>query len=233
MLKLPTQRKNHNKTMKIKYLYGKSEFLDPLVNGESGIRFSDLSHYSRLENEKMRDDEMNKIFIPRKEEIIIEINGYRLSKEDMSQDPTICVTPRHCYCLCLSGRENDEKLYRDFKADICIAIDVDELENRIGIVCEKFKGSHVIGREVTYYDQSTLHGLSKSSEDLVFYKPDFFVHEDEYRLAWYYPLNKTGFLAEGITIPFRIEGKSSHIVFFNKEKNFITDCIQHVYRKCG
>lgn len=226
--KCPHRNINH---MKVKYLYGKYEFLAELIEGRSGIRFSDLGHYSRLENEKMRDDEMNKVFIPRKEEIIIEINGYRLDSNDFASDPTFSATPRHCYCLCMSSAGNNEGLYRDFKADTCIAFNIDELEKRIAISNEKFKGSHIVGSDITYYDQKTLHGLDQSPEKLVFYKPDFFAHESEYRIAWFYPLNKTGFLSDGRTIPFRFENESSHLFIFHKEKSFITDCIVDVYRK--
>ncbi|PWD67088.1 hypothetical protein [Pectobacterium parmentieri] len=217
--------------MKIKYLYGKYEFLADLLEGRSGIRFSDLSHYSRLENEKMRDDEMKKIFIPKKDGLIIEINGYRVDTNDLASDPELSVTPRHCYCLCLSSKGNDEGLYRDFKADTCIAFNVDELEKRISLSCEKFKGSHIVASDITYYDQKTLLGLEQSPEKLVFYKPDFFAHESEYRIAWFYPLNKTGFLVDGRTIPFRFENESSHLFIFHKEKCFITGCIVDIYTK--
>ncbi|WP_248465005.1 hypothetical protein [Pectobacterium versatile] len=217
--------------MNVKYLYGKYEFLADLLKGRSGIRFSDLSHYSRLENEKMRDDEMNKLFILKKEEIIIEINGYRLDSNDLAGDSTLSVIPRHCYCLCLSSKGNDDGLYRDFKADTCIAFNVDELEKRISLSSEKFKGSHIVGGDITYYDQNTLFGLEQSPEKLVFYKPDFFAHESEYRIAWFYPLDKAGFLVNGRTIPFRFENESSHLFIFHKEKDFITDCIVDVYTK--
>lgn len=217
--------------MKIKYLYGKSKYLDDVISGKNGIRFSDLSHYSRLENEKMRDDEMNKTFIPRKENIVLEINGYKINKDELSRDPVFSAQPRHCYCICLSGKEDDEALYRDFKADTCIAIDVEELEQRLAGICERFKGSYFTGKEITYYDQATFNVFTKSPEDLVFYKPDFFVHENEYRIAWFYPLDKTGFSADGEIIPFRKEGESSHVTISHKDTTFITGCIKHVYTR--
>ena len=40
-----------------KYLYGKWDVLRGLVEGNSNIRFCDIRHYSRLENNEMRDDE--------------------------------------------------------------------------------------------------------------------------------------------------------------------------------
>lgn len=217
--------------MKIKYLYGKAIYLDDVINGKCGIRFSDLSHYSRLENEKMRDDEMKKIFVLPKDEVVIEINGYKLNQKDLAGDSIMSVAPRHCYCLCLSSKGNDEELYRVFEADTCIAFDVDELEKRLSICGERFKGSFLIGKDITYYSLTTLNGLGQSREDLVFYKPNFFSHEAEYRIAWFYPLNKKGFSSEGKTIPFRFENESSHLTFFHKNKTLITGCIKDVHRK--
>ncbi len=217
--------------MNIKYLYGKAIYLDDMINGKCGIRFSDLSHYSRLENEKMRDDEMKKIFVLPKDEVFIEINGYRLNQKDLASDSIISATPRHCYCLCLSSRGNDEELYRMFNADICIAFDVDELEKRLSTCGERFKGSYIIGKDVIYYSLVTLNGLSQSREELVFYKPNAFAHEAEYRIAWFYPLDKKGFSVNGKTIPFRFENESSHLTFFHKDNTLITGCIKEVYRK--
>lgn len=217
--------------MRIKYLYGKSIYLDEMIDGKCGIRFSDLSHYSRLENEKMRDDEMKKIFILPKDEVVIEINGYKLNPKDLAGDSIISTIPRHCYCLCLSNRGNDEELYRMFNADTCIAFDVDELEKRLNICTERFKGTFITGKDVIYYSLVTFNGLGQSREDLVFYKPSAFAHEAEYRIAWFYPLNKKGFSGEGITIPFRLENESIHLTFFHKEKTIITDCITEVFRR--
>lgn len=217
--------------MKIKYLYGKSLHLNPVINGMAGIRLSDLSHYSRLENEKMRDDEMSKLFIPSREKIIIEINGIRIPSSDLTNDPIIRVTPRHCYCLCLSGKENDDDLYTNFQADICIAFDVEKLEQRLTIASQKLKGSYVVGDDVIYYNLTSLYGLDQTPEKLVFFKPDFFSNESEYRIAWFYPLDKDGFRAGNKNIPFMFENESSHLFFFHKERAFITDCIIDVFRK--
>lgn len=218
--------------MKIRYLYGKSKYLDPIIKGSAGIRFSDLSHYSRLENEKMRDNEMKKNFIVRKDsDFILEINGVRISNKDISGDILFTAEPRHCYCLCLTSKKDDLGLYRDFEADTCIAFNVDQLEERITLVCEKFSPSYIRGQDITYYDQYTMNAITNSPEELVFYKPDIFSHEAEYRIAWFYPLHKTGFLVEGRSIPFRTEGESSHLVFFHENHSFVNDCIVDIYRK--
>lgn len=219
--------------MRTKYLYGKFIHLKPLIKGENGIRFSDLTHYSRLENEKMRDDEMKKIFIPRKDEMVFEINGYKLNPNDLAGDPIFSITPRHCYCLCMSNRGNDEELYRTFRADVCIAFNVDELERRLSICFELLKESYIIGKDIIYYDTSTLHGLDKSPDELVFYKPNQFSHESEYRIAWFYPLDKKHFRSKNKNIPIRFKDESSHMTVFHKEKDIITDCIVDVYRYSG
>lgn len=218
--------------MNIRYLYGKSEHLDPMINGDVGIRFSDLSHYSRLENEKMRDNEMKKKFMIREgSDFILEINGIRIDNKSISGDINVTVEPRHCYCLCLTSKKDDPELYRDFKADTCIAFNIDQLEERLALACEKFSPSHMRGQDITYYDQYTMKAITNSPEDLVFYKPDMFAHEAEYRLAWFYPLHKKGFSVKGKNIPFRIEEKSTHIYFFHENHSFINECIVDVYRK--
>ncbi|EKY3902081.1 hypothetical protein RCI31_000196 [Enterobacter hormaechei] len=217
--------------MKIRYLYGKSLHLNQMIDGKAGIRLSDLSHYSRLENEKMRDDEMSKVFIAKREEIIMEINGIRINPSDLTNDPIIRVTPRHCYCLCLSSKGDDDYLYSNFQADTCISFDVDMLEERLSIASQKFQGSFVVGDDIIYYSQTSLYGLGQTPEKLVFYKPDFFSHEREYRIAWFYPLDKDGFRAGDKNIPFMFENESSHLFFFHKEQRFITDCIIDVFKK--
>lgn len=67
----------------IKYLYGKLEYLSPFINGEVSLRFSDLSHYSRLENELMRDDELNKKFELNPISSTIKINNHVINPADL------------------------------------------------------------------------------------------------------------------------------------------------------
>lgn len=62
-----------------KYLYGKNKFLSGLVSGKKGLRFSDIAHYSVMENEKMRDDELAKEFHYDKYEVRITIDGIFLA----------------------------------------------------------------------------------------------------------------------------------------------------------
>ncbi len=62
--------------MPSKFLYGKKEHFIDYMSGKISPRFSDLSHYSRLGNDLMRDDEMSKKFILKKNETFIKINGH-------------------------------------------------------------------------------------------------------------------------------------------------------------
>lgn len=215
--------------MTIKYLYGKEEILSPLLNGESGIRISDLTHYSRMENENMRDNEMEKIFHLDKNAYSIEVNGVAINPESIIGYTTLTLQPRHCYCICLSSRKNEPELYRKFKADICIAFDVELLIERIKLLNQKFNGMLIVGRGVTYYKKGTLP-KTLDPLDLVFYKPELFSHEAEYRIALFYPLDKTGFkYAKGV-IPFRKNGESMHMFLSHKQSNFITSCIKEVFK---
>lgn len=215
--------------MKIRYLYGKEEYLSAMLNGKGGIRISDLTHYSRMENENMRDDEMNKIFNLDKEKYPIKINGKLIHSTNIVKDTILTLQPRHCYCICLSNKCNDPELYREFKSDICIAFDVEELIDRIKLLNRKFEGLLVTGKDVKYYKK----GVAPNSLDpmeLVFYKPDSFSHEAEYRIALFYPLNKNGFKHSSGVIPFYKPGESMHMFLSHKKSDFITSCIKEVFR---
>lgn len=199
-----------------------------MISGNGGIRISDLTHYSRMENENMRDDEMNKVFHLNKDVYSIEINGVKINPQHLSNDIKINITPRHCYCICLSNRCDDPELYREFKADICIAFDVDELQERIRTIENKFKGMLVVGRDVTYY-KNGVHPNTLDPLELVFFKPELFSHEAEYRIALFYPLDKKGFKSSKGTIPFYKDGESMHMFLSHAKKEFITSCIIDVF----
>jgi hypothetical protein len=196
----------------IKYLYGKKEFLEPIAKGATSPRFSDLSHYSRLENDLMRDKETEKEFLWNKDEGQIFINGHHISNESFASDPICKISPRHCYCLCLSSKENSEELFERFNADYCLAIDIpmliESLEHTFGRDIGKLSFEHSV---ITYYDKyDDLLGLSL--EQAIFYKPVSFSPEAEYRVAIFYPLNEKGFhTPNGSIIPFQLEGESMHL----------------------
>lgn len=203
--------------------------MSPMINGNGGIRISDLTHYSRMENENMRDDEMNKIFHLDRNIYTIEVNGMKIRSKDLANDATLTLQPRHCYCICLSNRCNDPDLYAEFKADICIAFDVDALQDRIKLLDHKFRGILVVGRDVTYYKKG-VHPNTLDPLDLVFYKPDFFSHEAEYRIALFYPLDKKGFKHSNGVIPFYKDDESMHMFLSHNKKDFITSCIIEIFR---
>jgi hypothetical protein len=214
--------------MNIRYLYGKREFLMPVIQDKKGIRLSDLTHYSRMENENMRDNEMEKIFTVDKNQIRISIGDYQLNANEMACDPSFTLTPRHCYCLCLTSRRDDSELYEKFKSDICIGFDVDKLLQHLEVLSGRFPGITFKGQDVKYYHPGTPPGTFMPDE-LVFYKPAFFTHEAEYRIALFYPDNKTGFTTkDGKTIPFKMDGESMHMEIGHTQAAYISGCVTEV-----
>ena len=215
-----------------KYLYGKKVHLEPVVNGDAGFRFSDLTHYARLENENMRDEEMVKAFIVDKDTNEIHVNGLLLNSEDIAADPEFSFSARHCFCLCLSNRKNSPELFEKFKADICIEVKVDALIKFLNMVCSDiFPGMFVDARDIVYYSKGYLPE-ELSSIDLVFHKPKSFEHEDEFRMALFYPLDRPGFKSsEGDTIPFINEGESNHLTVSCENPEFLKQFIGELFIK--
>lgn len=249
--------------MLTKFLYGKIEHLSEFLKGKCSPRFSDISHYSRLENILMRDNEMRKDFFIDKNDVQINIYGklitannknsprkiaYQdrhglqdhprfvslvLSAADLYNDPRITVTPRHCYCLCLSNKKNDSDLFSKFNADICIEINIEKL---IWLLTETAKhhlpGTKIVNKEVIYYQyHNGINALSFANpEEAVFLKPDIFAHEDEYRIALFYPLTKSGFkLDNNEIVPFYRENESQHLHIKCRDKRLIKDMIVGFY----
>jgi len=196
----------------IKYLYGKKEFLEPISHGLISPRFSDLSHYQRLENELMRDKEITKECYWKKAEANLTVNGYSIANSSLASDLLVAITPRHCFCLCLSARGNSSELYKRFGANYCLAIDVpvlmDSLESTFGDQVGRlsFKNS-----DITYYDKYE-NLLKLNAEEAVFFKPEIFKPEAEHRVAIFYPLSEEGFhMADGKVFPFRLPQESTHL----------------------
>ncbi|MGL5221095.1 MAG: hypothetical protein ACRC8G_16875 [Plesiomonas shigelloides] len=197
--------------MSTRYLYGKKEYLSELLSRKLFPRFSDISHYSRLENNCMRDDEERKEFFMNRNEVVFSINGITIPKEDLAADFKFTLPVRHCYCLCLSKKKNDKELFKKFKADICLEIDVERLVAELrSALHESFAGTEVIVRDVVYYNAYECI-IDVTHKERVFYKPVKFKHEEETRIALFYPEHKSGFQAEGKVIPFRAENESRHI----------------------
>lgn len=214
--------------MTVRYLYGKRNILLPVISDKAGLRLSDLTHYSRMENEMMRDNEMEKQFVLDRERFSLLINDRIVDNREMTADPIITLIPRHCFCICLSKRRNEPELYQKFKADICIGFDVELLRERLEVISGKLPGVKFIGKDVFYYDPRTLPGTF-THDELVFCKPSTFIHESEYRLAMFYPEDKSGFKTDTGTVPFRKEGESMHLTFSHCEKGYISDCVTDIF----
>lgn len=214
----------------IKYLYGKKCYLNRVITGEAGLRFSDLSHYARLENELMKDEEMSKTFLLDKNTKTLVINEKIIPAHALASDIAITFKTRHCYCLCLSNRKNEPELFKRFQADICIEIKVNALiEFLTDFFSKRFQGMLVEGREIIYYENDYIPH-STDPYDLVFYKPKRFILESEYRIALFYPEEKEGFKStEGKTVDFINPEESVHMIFQYPEKDFMTQFIGNVY----
>ena len=217
-----------------KYLYGKKEYLNPLIEGMVGFRFSDLSHYARMENEAMRDEEMVKAFTIDRFSHELRINDRLLDSSSMVSDPVFSFPAKHCFCLCLSNRKDSEQLYEKFKADVCIEVKADlYIEYLTSLFSQIFKGMRVIAKHITYYGNNYLPNVS-DPEDYIFYKPDVFSHEDEFRIALLYPDNKSGLMVkEGDTIPFYKENESSHLTLSYPDPEFLKQFIGNIYEPCA
>jgi hypothetical protein len=215
----------------IKYLYGKSIHLTPFINGETGLRLSDLSHYSRLENEAMRDDELKKTFLLNPKGALLKINDHEIEPDSIVGDVEITISPTNCYCLCLSNRKNSEELYNKFKAEVCLAIDVEKLVNILGAFAGRFPGIQIEHGDVKYFDP---HDWIPTSDRkaLAFYKPNLFKHESEYRILLRIPESRRAFKAQdGTTVPCFIDGQSMHMEFRFEDSKVNNCCLVEVYHQ--
>lgn len=216
--------------MTSKFLYGKKEFLSDIIHGNKSPRFSDLTHYARLENNNMRDNEMSKTFIIDKDATSIRINGYILNPTSIVENPTLSILPQHCYCLCLSNKKNDPELFRRFKADICIEFDIEKLLKVLeSSLLPKLSGLSIEARDIRYYDPKSPPETT-DPKSIVFYKPNCFSPEAEFRIAIFYPTDKIGFTSDsGLIIPWQVPGDSLHLQFLSRDPLYIKQCIVGVY----
>ena len=65
-----------------KYLYGKFEHLEPLARGAKEIRFSDIIHYSDMDNDLMRDHEIEKTLVLDKDCFKWKLGDLKLNPKD-------------------------------------------------------------------------------------------------------------------------------------------------------
>lgn len=194
-----------------KYIYGRRDKLSNLVGGQGYIRFSDIIYYSIMENDSMRDDETKKEFVLDKHSFKFELDGYPLNPEHMTENPVMIVDSPRAFCLCLSNTVNSPELFRHFKADVCVEIDVEKLVSLLTIAFSNFKGAQIKHRVVNYYPP-IMKGPGPEIENVLFYKRDSFFIEDEYRVAIILPRGKvTGPNALDIELYSDIKGQEQHL----------------------
>lgn len=179
-----------------KFLYGKRENLESFIRTGGPLWFRDLYSLKNLENDLICDDESLKRFcIDSKHIIKITIDGHDFqlvqdSEFNLSQ-PT-----RRCHVLCLSNDGNEPKLFRRFKADICIEINVNVM---IKIIDNTWRDSNVEvkGKEVSYFKKGNLPE-TLNPFDIVFKKNSKrYRVENEYRIAIFWPFDhKTSILTK-------------------------------------
>ncbi|NVK74001.1 MAG: hypothetical protein HWE24_10995 [Oceanospirillaceae bacterium] len=220
----------------IKYLYGKKEFLLPVFKGECGPRFSNLGHYRTLENEKIRDEETKKSFSIEKNSVVIEINGRKLNPETMTKDPILAVPSRNCYCLCLTSKKNDPEMYELFNANFCLEVNVENLVEFLEVILLDANKTtqhemFVKSQAIKYYEK--YHSLTEYSlDEVVFYKPNRFSVEAEYRIAIFSNTENIPLKTEAGLFPFTPTEESQHISFFNKQPpDFWRDIFIESYEK--
>lgn len=210
------------------YLYGKKRFLGGLISGEKGIRLSDIAHYSVMENELMRDDELRKEFVMDKNEYRLEINGMVISPHEMTDHPSMVFGPDRCFCVCFSTKKNDPGLFSRFGADVCIEINLERLLEVLRPAAAKFEGMEVVHGMVNYYPEVMKEPLP-TLESVLFYKRDVYSVESEYRVALTVPPHRKKFSnAEGVVIDiFSDDPEDLHHLFINGtspdiNKNYVT-----------
>ena len=177
----------------IKYLYGKSQYLDNFAKTGERLRFRDLFTMDKLQNEDICDNEANKA---------IELAPDAISKviiagrefEVIPDKPIIFSrTPRRCHVLCLSHLGNAPELFKLFKADICIGLDVTKMAQLIE-TANKHRSFEVIADSMTYYKHES-QLLDLSQERLAFVKPaEPYSREHEYRIAIFWPNDESSTL---------------------------------------
>ncbi|AZL74557.1 hypothetical protein [Pseudomonas oryziphila] len=182
------------------YLYGKRIFLSDLIESKKGIRFSDIAHYSIMENSLMRDNELEKKFVFDKDRVKIEVNGILISPLSMVGHPSVLMQPDRCFCVCFSTKKNDVELFERFEADVCVEIDLERLLEVLNPAVSRFAGMEVIHGPVVYYPELMADPLPDLRAAL-FYKRDAYKVESEYRVALTIPRHQKRFKSvEGVQV---------------------------------
>lgn len=215
------------------YLYGKKRFLGELISGSKGIRLSDIAHYSVMENELMRDNELRKKFVLNKNKYKLEINGMVIGPGEMADHPTLEFGPDRCFCVCFSTKQNDPDLFKRFEADVCIEINLEKLLEVLQPAATKFEGMKVVHGKVIYYPD-VMSDPIPTLESVLFYKRDVYSVESEYRVALTIPPHRKKFSSvEGVVIDiFSDDPKDLHHLFINGtspeiNKHYVTRVFHH------
>jgi hypothetical protein len=171
----------------IKYLYGKSCYLDGFAKTGKSLWFRDLYTMDKLVNKWINDNEERKSIKVTSEEI----QSISIAGRDFKMAPKtnfdLSITPPRCHVLCLSNKKNDPEMFDLFHADICIAIDVSKMVEIIG-EANKHLGLRVVAGDVKYYSDSAEFLNLQSEENTAFVKPaDPYFRESEYRIAIFWP----------------------------------------------
>jgi hypothetical protein len=169
----------------IKYLYGKSKNLGNFADTGYGLWFRDLFSMSKLENEKISDDEASKSIQLAPDAITKFIIDGRDFKIVPNNPIVFSQSPNRCHVLCLSNKGNCDDLFQRFDADICIGINVIEMKKYIKDANSKL-GLKVVMRPITYYENDFEISIP-TQDDLVFFKPKTYMPEDEFRIAIFWP----------------------------------------------
>jgi len=177
---------------RIMYLYGKRKNLNNFIEHRKSLWFRDINSLGKNSNEKICDNESKKDFLVNNNQIKHIVIGTKNNMHKFRLVPdksfTMFGRTRRCHVLCLSKNRNDTKLFKKFKADVCIAIDVNLLEKNLRAGLQNW-GTEIIGKEIKYYkDGNPPKTLEK--EKLVFYKKDKYEDENEYRIAIFWPYDE-------------------------------------------
>lgn len=216
----------------IKYLYGKSKYLEHFAETGKGLWFRDLFTMDKLENDNISDDEARKSIQLAPDAVTKVIIAGREFKVVPNKPITFSRAPRRCHVLCLSEKGHDKELFELFKADICIGINVAKLAELIE-KANKHLGLEVIADSITYYERES-EILDLSQEQLAFVKPsDPYSREHEFRIAVFWPQDSSSQLAtdeHGKINFFHVSGTSDDHITFNFESPAYEEVVHSVTR---
>lgn len=215
-----------------KFIYGKEVHLSRWINGYAGIRLSDLDCYSLMENDLMRDDEMVKKFHLDKDSFTFTINGHQINPRDVVGHIMVEIPVDPCFCVCLTGKCNDPELFERFKADVCVEVHVEQLVRLLEAGIQRLEGAAVVHGPVNYYPEPLINS-SLGFGNALFYKPDRYSVEDEYRVAITIPRNKRSVKGPGgevVELWSDDPRDKRHLFVFDNDRESALSYISTVYR---